>query len=121
MWAISKKKFEEYLLGAKFTVLTYNSLGYVQTAKLWADEHCWASHLALFDFEIKYHPGTVNQNADALSQQPDLPVPTSIEEVAPSVAAPCLRYSPQAEFHCSGIISMIDLSKISYVPKKQIC
>lgn len=44
----------------------------------------------------------MNQNADALSQQPGLTVPTSIKEVAPGVAAPCLHYSPQAEFHCSG-------------------
>lgn len=49
-WAITSK-FREYLLGAKFVVFTDNNpLSYLQTAKLGATEHRWASELAMFDF-----------------------------------------------------------------------
>ena len=59
-WSITEK-FREYLLGAKFVVFTDNNpLSYLQTAKLGAVEQRWASELALFDFEIKYRPGTAN-------------------------------------------------------------
>ena len=68
IWSITEK-FREYLLGAKFVVFTDNKpLSYLQTAKLGTVEECWASELALFDFEIKYRLGTANRNADALSR-----------------------------------------------------
>lgn len=59
-WAVTNK-FREYLLGTKFIVFTDNNLlSYLQTAKLGATEHHWASELAMFDFEIKYQPGSAN-------------------------------------------------------------
>lgn len=84
-WAITSK-FREYLLGAKFVVFTDNNpLSYLQTAKLGAAEHRWASELAMFDFEIRYRPGSANRNVDALSR---LPAPISIATVAPGLEVP---------------------------------
>lgn len=69
-WAVTEK-FREYLLGHKFTVYTDNNpLRYLQSAKLAAVEQRWVSQLALFDYDIKYRPGTTNRNADALSRLP---------------------------------------------------
>ncbi|KAI3358861.1 hypothetical protein L3Q82_015251 [Scortum barcoo] len=68
-WAMMEK-FREYLLGHKCTVYTDNNpLSYLQSAKLGATEHRWAAQLAAFDFDIKYHSGRSNRNADALSRQ----------------------------------------------------
>lgn len=89
-WAVTNK-FREYLLGAKFIVFTDNNpLSYLQTAKLGATEHRWASELAMFDFDIKYRPGAANKNVDALSR---LPEPVSIAAVAPGLAVPPLPQS----------------------------
>uniref|UniRef100_A0A3B1KDF0 Gypsy retrotransposon integrase-like protein 1 n=1 Tax=Astyanax mexicanus TaxID=7994 RepID=A0A3B1KDF0_ASTMX len=69
-WAVTEK-FREYLLGTQFTVYTDNNpLSYLQSAKLAAVEQRWASQLALFNYELKYRPGTSNGNADALSRLP---------------------------------------------------
>lgn len=87
-WAVTEK-FREYLLGVKFTVFTDNNpLSYLRTAKLGAVEQRWASQLALFDFEIKYRPGGVNQNADALSRQRYSTAPLTMEGVALGVSVP---------------------------------
>lgn len=89
-WAITSK-FREYLLGAKFVVFTDNNpLSYLQTAKLGATEHRWASELAMFDFEIRYRPGSANRNVDALSRLPD---PVSISTVAPGIEVPLVPLS----------------------------
>ena len=57
-WAISEK-FNDYLYGSEFTVLTDNNpLTYVLTnAKLDATGHRWLAALANYDFNIKYRPG----------------------------------------------------------------
>ena len=84
-WAVTEK-FREYLLGSKFTIYTDNNpLSYLQTAKLAAVEQRWASELASFDFEIKYRPGPVNRNADALSR---LSSAQSISAALPGIAVP---------------------------------
>lgn len=68
-WAVCDK-FREYLLGNNFVVYTDNNpLCHLQTSKLGALEQRWLSQLASFSFVIKYRPGRVNQNADALSWQ----------------------------------------------------
>ena len=67
-WSVCKK-FRDYLIGSKFTVLTDNNpLTYVHTSRLGASQIFWLSNLALFNFYIKYHVGRCNQAADALSQ-----------------------------------------------------
>ena len=69
-WSVCKK-FKDYLIGSKFTVLMDNNpLMYVNTSRLGASQFCWLSDLMLFDFDIKYHVGKCNQAADALSRQP---------------------------------------------------
>ncbi len=68
-WAVCDK-FREYLLGNNFVVYTDNNpLCHLQTSKLGALEQRWLSQLVSFNFMIKYRPGRVNQNADALSRQ----------------------------------------------------
>ena len=47
-----------------------NPLSHLQSAKLGAIEQRWTAELALFDLIIKYRPGKLNGNADALSRHP---------------------------------------------------
>ena len=66
-WSVCKK-FRDYLIGSKFTVLTDNSpLTYVRTSRLGMSQIRWLSDLALFNFDIKYRAGKTNQVADTLS------------------------------------------------------
>ena len=72
-WSMCKK-FRDYLIGSKFTLLTDNNpLTYVHTSKLGASQIHWLSDLVLFNFEIRYHAGKSNQVADALSWWPENP------------------------------------------------
>lgn len=98
-WAVSEK-FRKYLLGAKFVVFTDNNpLSYLHTAKLNAVEQCWSSQLALFDFEIKYHPGTANRNADALSHLPRSSAPDIVQAVLSGITVlPTLARIPTPTF-----------------------
>ena len=67
-WSVCKK-FRDYLIGSKFTVLTDNNpLTYVCTSLLGMSQIRWLSDLTLFDFDIKYRVGKYNQAADALSR-----------------------------------------------------
>ena len=69
-WAVTEK-FRDYLLGSKFTVYTDNNpLAYVKESKLQVAQIRWLSELALFDFDIKYRSGKLNQAADTLSHCP---------------------------------------------------
>ena len=70
-WAITEK-FQDYLYGKTFTVITDNNpLTYVlSTAKLDATGHRWVAALSAFDFDIFYRPGRNNSDADALSRLP---------------------------------------------------
>lgn len=69
-WAVTEK-FKDYLWGATFTVYTDNRpLTHLQTATLGATEQRWQAQLANFNFQLCYRPGSVNQNADALSRLP---------------------------------------------------
>ena len=65
------EKFRDYLLGSKFTVYTDNNpLAYVKESKLGVTQIRWLSKLALFDFNIKYRSGKLNQAPDTLSHHP---------------------------------------------------
>ena len=67
-WSVCKK-FKDYLIGSKFTVLTDNNpLTYVHTSRLGTSQIHWLSDLTLFDFDLKYHVGKCNQAADTLRQ-----------------------------------------------------
>ena len=84
-WAVTEK-FRDYLIGSFFTVYTDNNpLKYIMTtAKLKAVEQKWVGELSSFNFEIKYRPGKMNLNADALSRRPhpeDPDVPEDFEEM----------------------------------------
>lgn len=99
-WAVTEK-FREYLLGNKFIVYTDNNpLSYLKTANLGAIEQRWASELALFDFEIKYRPGSSNRNADALSRQT---ATDPILDFAPGSTVPLQLQHLRREVDCSAI------------------
>ena len=69
-WAVCEK-FRPYLLGHPFTAYTDNNpLSHLDTAKFGAVEQRWVADLSPFDMTIKYRPGRVNRNADALSRYP---------------------------------------------------
>lgn len=82
------EKFREYLLGHKCVVYTDNNpLSHLSSAKLAATEQRWAAQLASFDFEIKYHSGKSNTNADALSRQHS-PGPLDVMAMLPGTVMP---------------------------------
>ena len=69
-WAMTEKP-RDYHLGSKFIIYTNNNqLAYVKESKLGAAQIRWLSELALFDFDIKYRSGKLNQAADTLSRHP---------------------------------------------------
>ena len=71
-WAITDQ-FRDYLCYApEFTVFTDNNLlTYVLTiARLNATGLRWIGELADFNFNIRYRPGKLNADADALSRIP---------------------------------------------------
>lgn len=70
-WAVSEK-FNDYLYGAIFKVLTDNNpLTYVLTsAKLDATSHRWLAALSVYNFDIHYKSGQLNADADGLSRRP---------------------------------------------------
>lgn len=72
-WAVTEK-FKDYLWGSEFTVFTDNNpLVHLNTARLGAVEQRWMAQLSNYSFQIKYHPGATNQNADLLSRLPKSP------------------------------------------------
>lgn len=73
-WAVCEK-FNDYLYGSEFVVLTDNNpLTYVLTsAKLDAAGHRWLAALSTYNFSIKYRAGLANKDADGLSRRPNGP------------------------------------------------
>lgn len=72
-WSITEK-FNDYLYGHDFTVITDNNpLTYILTsAKLDATGHRWLAALSVYNFDIQYRSGSGNMDADALSRLPGL-------------------------------------------------
>lgn len=70
-WSITEK-FQDYLYGADFTVVTdSNPLTYLlTTAKLDATGHRWLAALSTYSFKLLYRAGKQNNDADALSRRP---------------------------------------------------
>lgn len=70
-WSVTEK-FQDYLYGATFTVVTdSNPLTYILTsAKLDATGHRWLAALATYSFKLLYRAGKQNLDADALSRRP---------------------------------------------------
>lgn len=70
-WSVTEK-FQDYLYGAEFTVVTdSNPLTYILiTAKLDATGHRWLAALSTYSFKLLYRSGKQNCDADALSRRP---------------------------------------------------
>lgn len=85
-WAVTKK-FQDYLYGKKFAVITDNNplTDVLTSAKLDATGHRWVAALAAFDFEIHYRSGRNNTDADSLSRLPESQqqnrIPISLDSV----------------------------------------
>ncbi|KAK7933302.1 hypothetical protein WMY93_004198 [Mugilogobius chulae] len=75
-WAVTEK-FNDYLYGAQFTVVTdSNLLTYLlSSAKLDATSYRWLSSLSTFTFKIVYRAGRQNADADGLSRRPHPELP----------------------------------------------
>lgn len=96
-WAISEK-FRDYLYYAPtFTVFSDNNpLTYVlSTAKLNATTSRWVTELADFHFTIKYKPGSVNGDADALSRMP-LDVEAFMKECSEELSSDAIKATIQS-------------------------
>ena len=59
--------------------------------------------MAIFDFEIKYRPGSSNRNADALSRQP---APDPIVDIAPGSTVPLQLQHLSSEATCSAVYAL---------------
>lgn len=72
--------FRPYLYGRKFTLITdHQPLVWLKSTKdPGAQLRRWANELDEYDYEIKYKPGKMNLNADALSRNPILTEENSI-------------------------------------------
>lgn len=70
-WSVTEK-FQDYLYGANFTVVTdSNPLTYVlTTAKLDATGYRWLAAFSTYSFKLLYRAGKKNNDADALSRRP---------------------------------------------------
>ncbi len=74
LWVV--ERFKKFLLGKHFTLHTnQHALRQLLTSPAKAESvHkaskylCWAKHLSMYDFDIRYHPGEENLVPDALSQ-----------------------------------------------------
>ena len=110
------KKFKDYLIGSKFTVLTDNNpLTYVCTSRLGASQIRCLSNLALFDFDIKYRAGKTNQAADALSWWPVNP-DSSSESSDGEEEWETISY----EVVCQILDYHLDSSKLPYYLKHEV-
>ncbi|KAL1278784.1 hypothetical protein QQF64_025457 [Cirrhinus molitorella] len=104
-WAVCDK-FREYLLGNHFVVYTDNNpLCHLQTSKLGALEQRWLSQLASFNFVIKYRPGRVNQNADALSRQ-------AMNNVLPGIEVPQVLQQQLRERSPEQVVSTSEVAAL---------
>lgn len=117
-WAVTAK-FNDYLYGADFTVVTdSNPLTYILTsAKLDATSYRWLSSLSTFTFRIQYRAGSRNQDADGLSRRPQEEVPDDMEtrkerERIRQFAYHHLTDTPQAVVSSEAIKSICDRHQV---------
>lgn len=89
-WAVCEQFWDYLYYAPSFTVYTDNNpLTHVlSTAKLNATGLRWVAKLADYNFNIKYRPGRINNDADTLSRMPldiDQYMPVCTEETSQEV------------------------------------
>ena len=87
-WAVCDHFRDQLYYASHFTVFTDNNpLTYVlSTAKLNATGHRWVAELSDFSFNIRYRPGKLNTDADALSRLPAVDKDTLMKECTEEVS-----------------------------------
>jgi len=82
-------------------VYTDNPLTYVLTsARLNPTGHCRVAELSDFNFTVKYHPGTANRDANALSR---MPIEQYISECKEEVESEWIKAAVEAmNAQCQG-------------------
>ena len=103
------KKFHQFLLGRKFTIISYHKplqhlFSEAKPVPVLASARikCWALILNAYDYKVEYKPGLQHSNEDALSRSP---LPESIKTV------------PQP----GETIVLMENLQVSPVDVKQIC
>lgn len=87
-WAMVEK-FREYLWGQSCVVWTDNNpLSHLETARLGATEQRWVAELSAFNYSVRYRPGRINKNADALSRQSQAGIHNELGGALPGTAVP---------------------------------
>jgi hypothetical protein len=100
-WAVTEK-YDDYLYGNTFTVLTDNN-PYLHQPKLDATGHRWIAAMASCNCSIMYRPGSSNADADGQSKLPGLLGKNNVSNISTeSVKAICNNmFSPMySVFHC---------------------
>ena len=70
VWAV--EKFHNYLYGQKFIIETdHNALKFMNNTDLRGRRARWQIRMMPYDYEIRYKPGRIHKNADALSRMKD--------------------------------------------------
>jgi hypothetical protein len=79
IWAVTKLRY--YLIGRRFHIVSdHSALQWLLDTKDPTGQLArWVVILQEYDYEMKYRPGRVHQNADALSRIPHIRIPPIIE------------------------------------------
>ena len=93
---------------------TDNPLTYVLTsARLNPTGHCRVAELSDFNFTVKYHPGTANRDANALSR---MPIEQYISECKEEVESEWIKAAVEAmNAQCQG--EAVSLAALSTRPR----
>ena len=108
-------KFEQYVAGYKFTVITdHHSLCYMSKMVSLGNRLArWTLYLQGFDFDIVYNPGKSHLDADALSRAPIGWDGSVIEK--PRIADPVIKCKATQEFPCESMKQVQELKDRDWI------
>uniref|UniRef100_A0A5S6QV55 RNA-directed DNA polymerase n=1 Tax=Trichuris muris TaxID=70415 RepID=A0A5S6QV55_TRIMR len=114
------KSFRHYLLGRPFTIFTDHApLQWLAAQKMEGRLARWALAIQEYDYVIKYRPGHINANADALSRIEDTCAATSVTS---EISMETLRLEQQRDPMLRAIKEALDgnipLTSRSGIPRR---